>query len=260
MLSPTLYAFLSVIIVSLISVLFATPLLLKKKVSNHTLLLLLSISVGVLLGAVFFDFLPEIFSASEGNEIKIGVYILTGFILMFILEKFVHFHHHHGHSKEAKPVGHSHAYSLAPMNLIGDGLHNFIDGLVIGASYLIDINLGIVVTVSIIFHEVPQEIADFGVLLYSGMSKKKALFFNFISALFSLLGAGISIFFASNIPGFLSFILPFAAGNFLYIASSNLLPQLHRHCGLKESFIHILSLIGGVVLVLLLTVYGPGHA
>lgn len=257
MVSEPVYIFGSVLLVSLISVLFAVPFLLKKKVTNHTLLLLLSISVGVLLGAVFFDFMPEIFHEAEGREILVGVYILSGFLIMFVIEKFVHFHHHY--QKGERQVGHAHAYNIAPVNLIGDGVHNFIDGLVIAASYMVNINLGIVVTVSIIFHEIPQEIADFGVLLYSGLSKKKALFFNFISALAALLGAVIGFMLHTSIESFHMFIIPFAAGNFLYIASSNLLPELHRHCHVKESIIHILAIIAGIGVVLLITIYGPGH-
>ncbi len=250
------YPIISVIIVSLISVIFAIPFLLKKKVSEKLLLFLLSVSVGVLLSTVFFEFLPE--ALEHGYTVSTGLFILLGFVLMFVLEKFVHWHH----SKKCEDgdCGHGHAYNLAPVNLIGDGIHNFLDGLVIAGSYAINIGVGIAATISIIFHEIPQEIADFGVLLFSGLSKKKAIFFNFFSALTAVVGTVIGIFLVGSMEGFTDFIIPFAAGNFIYIAASNLTPQLHRHCRLKDSVLHILAIIIGVAIIALLTVYSPGHS
>ena len=250
-----IYAVLSVIFVSLLSIIVVLPLFKKKEVSKGLLMFLLSMSVGVLLATVFIDFLPEIMDS--GYSMTIALYILLGFLVMFILEKFIHWHH----SKKCAhgDCGHSHAYNLAPVNLIGDGIHNFIDGLVIAGSYMVSITLGIAATVSIIFHELPQEIADFGVLLYSGLSKKKALWFNFLSAISALFGVLIGLFLASKLGWFNGFIIPFAAGNFLYIAASNLLPQLHRQCKLKETFVHIFAIVLGVGIIVLITLYGPGH-
>ncbi|MFH1211552.1 MAG: ZIP family metal transporter [Candidatus Woesearchaeota archaeon] len=250
------YAVISVIIVSLISVAFAVPFFLKKKISSKTLLFLLSISVGVLLATVFMDFLPEALSHDEYN-LSLSFYLLAGFLLMFILEKFVHFHH--SKKCEHKDCGHGHAYNLAPVNLIGDSMHNFIDGLVIAGSYAVDITIGIAATVSIIFHEIPQEIADFGVLLYSGMSRKKALLFNFVSAVTAIAGTATGIFLVGKLHGFTEFIIPFAAGNFIYIAASNLVPQLHRECSLKDTILHVLAIILGIAVIALVTVYGPAH-
>jgi len=285
MLETYIYSIISVIIVSLISVVVATPLLIKKKISNKVLLFLLSISVGVLLATVFFGLVPEMYAHHEDHEIHSeiggveqdheevmlghdelnesgehleehgyneliipGIYLLIGFLIMFIIEKFIHFHH--SNKCEHVDHGHSHAYSIAPVNLIGDGVHNFIDGLIIAGAYVVSIPVGIAATISVIFHEVPQEIADFGVLLYSGLNKKKALIFNFLSAATAIMGSIVGLTLASMIEGFTMFMIPFAAGNFLYIASSNLLPQLHRHCGVKDTIYHILAIILGVVLVI----------
>jgi zinc and cadmium transporter len=176
---------------------------------------------------------------------------------MFILEKLVHYHHSKKH--EHDEVGHSHAYSIAPVNLIGDAVHNFIDGMVIAGAYTVNFSVGIASTLSVLFHELPQEIADFGVLLYSGLSKKKALLFNFMSALTAVLGAILGIVLAGSMHSFTDFILPFAAGNFLYIAASNLLPELHRHCRLKDTLFHVLAILLGIILILLVTLYGPAH-
>ena len=158
-------------------------------------------------------------------------------------------HYHHSNKCEDHDHGHSHAYSVAPVNLIGDGVHNFIDGLIIAASYIISIPAGIAATISVIFHELPQEFADIGVLLYSGMDKKRALMFNFFSGVTAIIGTLLGLFLANSIEGFTSLVIPFAAGNFLYIASSNLLPQLHRHCKISETVSHILAIIAGIGIV-----------
>lgn len=250
-----MYIILSVLIVSFSSVIAAIPLLLKKKVSKHTQLFLLSVSVGVLLGSVFIVLLPE--AVSHKYTLGVALNVLLGFLIMFIIEKFVHFHHSKKH--EHDEFGHSHAYSIAPLNLIGDGIHNFVDGMVIAGSYAVNTTVGIAATISVLFHELPQEIADFGVLLYSGFSKKKALFFNLMSALTAVLGAIFGIFLTGKMHSFTEFILPFAAGNFLYIAASNLLPELHRHCKLRETFVHVLAILIGITIIVVVTLFGPAH-
>lgn len=250
------YALASVIIVSFISIIAAVPLIIKRKVSNKTLLFLLSVSVGVLLATVFISLLPESFH--NGGHLNVAFYILGGFLAMFLLEKFVHYHH--TKKCETEDCGHGHAYSLAPVNLIGDGIHNFVDGLVIAGSYAVSVTVGITATISIIFHEIPQEIADFGVLLYSGLSKAKAVMFNLLSALTSVLGALLGFFLIGSVQGFTEFIIPFAAGNFTYIAASNLVPQLHRHCKLWDTVFHIVAILIGIAIIALVAVYGPGHA
>jgi len=249
------YAIISVLIISIISVIFAIPFLLKKKISNRVLLFLLSMSVGVLLSTVFMDFLPE--SVEHGYSLNLAFYLLLGFMVMFVLEKFIHYHHNK--KCEDGHCGHGHAYNLAAVNLIGDGIHNFIDGLVIAGAYAINVTLGITATISIIFHEIPQEIADFGVLLYSGMSKKKALVFNFLSAATAIIGTIIGILLVGRLHGFTDFIIPFAAGNFIYIAASNLVPQLHRECQLKDTLLHIFAILLGIGIITLVTVLGPEH-
>lgn len=250
-----IYPIISVVIVSLSSLIAAIPLLLKKKISDKTLLFLLSVSVGVLLSSVFMNFLPE--AVSHKYTLGLSFNILLGFLVMFVIEKFVHFHHSKKCANEN--CGHGHAYNLAPINLIGDGIHNFIDGLVIAGSYAVNISLGITATISILFHEIPQEIADFGVLLYAGMSKKRALLFNFLSAATAILGTFVGIFLAGRLDSFNQFIIPFAAGNFIYIAASNLVPQLHRQCKLRDTFLHVFAILIGIGIIVLVTLYGPAH-
>lgn len=137
------------------------------------------------------------------------------------------------------------------MNLIGDGVHNFIDGLIIAGSFLADVKLGITVSIAILFHEIPQEIADFGVLLHGGFSKAKALFFNFISAVFAVAGALLGYFVSSSFAGYL---LPFAAGGFIYIGASDLIPEVHKEKDMKKSNLSFAMFLVGIILMLLIKI------
>lgn len=252
--NTTIYILVSVILVSIVSVIAAIPLLIKKKTSHKVLIFLMSISVGTMLGSVFIHFIPEILET--GYTLTTAIYILIGFMTFFLVEKIIHWHHNKKCEQES---GHSHAYHLAPLNLIGDGIHNFMDGLVISGSYIVSIPLGISATISIIFHEVPQEIADFGVLLYSGLSKLKAIVFNLLSALTAVLGAIAGILLTKQ-EGFNVFVIPFAAGSFIYIAASNIVPELHRQCKLTDTIIHIIAISLGIGLMIVLSILSPEHA
>jgi len=138
------------------------------------------------------------------------------------------------------------------MNLIGDGVHNLIDGMLIGASYTVSIPIGIATTLAVILHEIPQEIGDFGVLLHAGLSIKKAFAFNFLSALTAILGAIISLFAGSHIEGYSSILLPITAGGFIYIAGSDLIPELQYECKLSTSVQQFIAIILGVGIMALL--------
>lgn len=246
----------SVVLVSVISVITAIPFLIRKKVSQKVLVALLSVSVGSLLGGAFIHLLPEMIE--HGYTLDSALYLIGGFIIFFLLEKLVHFHH--SKKEESDECGHGHGYHLAPINLIGDGIHNFIDGLVIAGAYVVNIPLGIAATISVIFHEIPQEVADFGILLYSGMTKLRAILFNLLSASTAIIGAIAGLIMSGQVHGFTDFIIPFAAGSFLYIAASNLVPELHRHCKLWDSLIHVLAIIVGVIIMILVTFIEVGHA
>ncbi len=253
-----IYIFGSVIAVSLIALIAFIPFLFKKEIPKRLLITLLSLSVGSLLGSVFIIFMPEM--VNHGYHLETGIYLLIGFLMFFLLERLIHWHHNKcEHNPDGHGEGHSHAYHLAPLNLIGDGMHNFLDGMVIAGAYLINIPLGIATTITVMFHELPQEIADFGVLLYSGMSKKKAILFNFLSAITAIVGAIVAIALSSKLHGFNEFIIPFAAGNFIYIAASNLVPELHRHCKIKDTLLHLTAIIIGIGIMILVANIGGGH-
>ncbi len=243
---PEGYSILSVIVVSLISLVGIFFVLMKKDKLNKIILFLVSLSAGSLLGGAFLHLIPEAFEESN-SVLTTSLLVLLGIILFFIIEHVIHWRHCH------VPTSKSHPHSLGIMNIIGDGFHNFLDGLVIAAAYFINIPLGIVTTLAVILHEIPQEIGDFGVLVYAGYSKKKALFFNFISALTAILGAIVGILFAGSSDAFALIVIPLAAGGFLYIAGSDLIPELHKNQEKQFSIKKIIGIILGILIMYGLT-------
>lgn len=229
------------ITVSLISLIGIFTLLIKEKWLNKILVLLIGFAAGGLIGGAFLHLLPE--SLEHSGNIDIFIYVILGFIVFFILEKYFYWRHCHN--------GICDVHAFTYLNLIGDSIHNFTDGLIIGASFLLNINFGIITTLVVIFHEIPQEIGDFGVLLYGGFSKTKAIFYNFISALTCILGAMSGYYFSENIANFSIFLLPFTAGGFIYIAACDLIPELHKQSDLKRTTFSVLSFLCGIFFILL---------
>lgn len=225
---------------SLVGVFFLSLSLDKLK---KIVMFLVSLSAGALLGDAFLHLLPEIIEKSHqesgyGNNEFVWFGVLGGIILFFILEKIIHWRHCH------IPTSSEHIHPVGKMNLIGDALHNLIDGMVIAGAFLLDVNLGIITTIAVISHEIPQEIGDFGVLIHAGYKIKKALFFNFVSGLFSLLGSLLAIAFNFYSESFIDFIIPITAGGFIYIASSDLIPELKKECSMRKT----LGQLGGIFL------------
>lgn len=239
------YSTISVFIVMLISLVGIVTLSIGEKKLQKILILLVSFSAGALLGDAFIHLLPEAFKNGGG---EVSLYVLSGLLFFFVLEKIIHWRHCHQVGCE------EHSSVLPSVILIGDSLHNFIDGMIIGASYIISIPLGIATTVAVIFHEIPQEIGDFGTLLYGGFSKKKALIFNFIGATSAFVGLIFVLAINSNIQGFINFLIPFAAGGFVYISASDMIPELHKHNSHKisEFFKQLVFFILGIVLMYML--------
>src|SRR4030042_2584768 len=168
------YSIVSVIVVSAISLVGVLALLWHKDTKKITFLLV-SFAVGGLFGDAFIHLLPESFEEIE-NKLAIGLWVLVGMMIFFALEKFLRWRHCHLSENE------QHVHPVVTMNLVGDAVHNFIDGMVIGATYMVSIPLGLTTTLAIVLHEIPQEMGDFGILIYGGLSVKKALVFNFLSA------------------------------------------------------------------------------
>src|SRR3989338_4081182 len=236
---PVLMTLLSVVLVSLISFIGILTLSFSQHTLKRILTILVSISAGTLIGDAFLHLLPE----SVENEWA-WYAVIVGMLVFFVLEKFIHWHHRHP-AKEHSHLGH-HPTHLGFMNLAGDALHNLTDGLIIAGSYLVSTPVGIATTIAVIFHEIPQEFADFGVLLYSGMSRTRAVLMNFVSAAFAILGAVIGMVLGGRSELFLQLIVPLAAGGFIYIAGVNLLPELHKETRLRASFLQFLGLLAGI--------------
>jgi len=236
----------SALIVSLLSIIGILSLSIKDKILKKILILLVSFSAGSLMGGAFFHLLPE--SLGECDNLKAFIYLLIGFSLFFLLERVLRWHH--CHDKECETHKH-----LGSINLVGDGVHNIIDGIIVFSTFSISPALGIPVTISIILHELPQEIGDFGVLLYSGYKKSKALLYNFITALTIFIGVFIGFLLLNHIENINSFLLPFAAGGFLYIAASDLIPELHKERNTARSILSFIMFFIALTFMLLLKIY-----
>jgi len=237
-----IYALTSVFIVSLISLIGVATISIKIKKLNKFLIYFVSFSAGALFGGAFFHLLPEVVN-EIGLTVKVSSLILGGILLFFVLEKIIHWQHCH------IPHSRGHVHSFAIMNLIGDGFHNFIDGLIIGASYLVNIPAGVATTIAVGFHEIPQEIGDFGILVHGGFSKTKALALNFASALIAVLGVIVSLTLSNYVKNIELFIIPVAIGGFIYIAGSDLIPELHKDFTVKSALLQLATLIAGILVM-----------
>jgi len=240
------YSLTSVLVVSLLSFIGVLFLAIKKSILQKLLLFLVSFAAGGMLGGAFIHLLPEAID-QLGVGFNFSLSVLGGILAFFILEKFIAWRHCH------IPTSRQHPHPLALMNLVGDAFHNFIDGVIIAASFMVSFPLGIVTSLAVVFHEIPQEIGDFGVLVYGGFSKVKALFFNFASALTAILGAVLTLILGSRLVGVIPLVIPFTAGGFLYIAGSDLIPELHKETNLLKSGVQLLGLLLGIGLMVVLS-------
>ncbi len=244
------YALVSVLIISLISFVGALALVLKRDLLNKGIFLLVSLAVGALLGDVFVHIIPESYE-EIGDPTIISFLIIGGILIFFILEKVLHWHHHTlEHAEE-------HAHPIGKMVLLGDGVHNFIDGLIVASSYMISIEVGVATTIAVILHEIPQEIGNFGVLIHAGYKTGKALWYNFLSALTAIAGAVSALIFGSITEAFALWLLPITAGGFIYIALSDLIPELHKDRRADQGVFQVIAIIIGVAsMVALLALEG----
>jgi zinc and cadmium transporter len=241
------YILLSTLIISLIAFNGAFTLSSNEVLLRKMLLILVSLSAGTMIGGAFIHLLPEAAKVSGSDIIALA---LVGFVLFFIIERVLMWHHCHD------GICDEHTFSY--MNLMGDGIHSVIDGLIIAASFVVSIPLGIAAAVAIAFHEIPQEIADFGVLVYAGFSKKKALLMNFGVALATVVGGVVGYFIASQATDIANGLLPFAAGGFIYIAATDLVPEIKKETALRKSVVTLLVFILGIVLMYLTKIYFGG--
>ena len=233
-----IYTLASVVLVSLISLIGVLTLAVKKNFINNILLYLVAFSVGALLGDSLIHLLPEAFS-ENGESLFLSLAIFSGMLSFFLLEKILRWRHCHDLSCK------DHPNHIGTINLVGDALHNLIDGLLIGASFLVSVPLGIATTLAVILHEIPQELGDFGVLIHSGFTVKKAVLYNFISASTAIISAMVAVWIGTSIIGFERFMIPFTIGSFVYIALSDLIPELHQEVGRRKTLGQIIAILLG---------------
>jgi len=233
------YSLASVAIVSMVSFVGLLTLAINVDKLKKILLYLVSFSAGALFGDTFIHLLPEIVEQT-GFTLQVSAYLLLGIIVFFILEKIINWHHYHyPHTKEQ-------LHPFVITNLFGDAFHNFIDGLIIAASYLVSIPVGIATTIAVILHEIPQEMGDFGVLLQGGFSKAKALMFNFLTAIMAVFGAVVALLISAQTENITTVLIPFAAGGFIYVAGSDLIPELHKEVNIRKSILQLLAFVLGI--------------
>jgi len=221
--------------IALVGIIFIS---LNEKLLKRTMMALVSFASGTLLGGALLHLLPEALTKLDATTMS--YLVIFGIVSFFAMEKFLYWRHCH---EEECPV-----HMFVYLNLVGDGIHNFIDGMVIAATFMLRFDLGFATTLAVIFHEIPQEIGDFGVLVYGGLSKNKALIYNFLSAITAVLGA-ITTYFLTIVQSINALLVPFAAGGFIYIAATDLMPELHKKPQANASLIQLLAIILGIGLM-----------
>lgn len=241
-----LYTLISVVAVSLISLIGVFTLSLKEESLRKYIFVFISIAVGALLGDAFIHLIPEALENAT-NPTLVSILIIAGIVLFFILEKLLHWHHH-GEKEEDLDI-----HPVGKLVLLSDGFHNFLDGIIIAASFMVSVPVGIATSLAVILHEIPQEIGDFAILLHSGYTRKRALWLNFLSAFMAILGAVIFFMLGEFAETISSYFVPIAAGGFIYIAMSDLIPELHKARQNNNSSFQIISIMIGVLAMIALT-------
>ena len=229
-------------LISLIAFVGSLAMALKERVLNKILLIFVAFSAGALIGGAFLHLIPEAILEMNVNEtalLMMFAYLLAGFCSFFVLEQVIRWHHHHATS-------HPKIMPFSYLILLSDGIHNFIDGLVIAASFIVSFPIGVSTALAIAIHEIPQEIGDFGVLIYGGVKKRRALILNFISAITVIFGGVTGYLLKGWIGESIVFLLPFAAGNFIYISSTDLIPEIRYKESPIQSFVRLIVFLAGI--------------
>lgn len=274
-----IYAFISILIISCLSLVGVFMISIKEKTLDNILFILVAFATGTILATALFDLVPEsLHHLEELNaegasipELLVFGFIALGYVSFFIIERFIYWFHGHSHEHDNKLVCYdtiiegrnqplekgTNIRNFARLNLIGDGLHNFLDGVIIVVAFSTGLANGIIITLAVLFHELPQEVGDFGILLYGGFTKKSALLFNFLSALIALFGGLFALFFSVLIEGFNFFFLAFSGGGFLYLATTELMPELTKQKKLKKSITQAIIFLIGLMFIVLLVLFLP---
>ena len=274
-----LIGFLMIFLIGCSSLVSLFMISLKEKTLDKVLFILIAFATGTILASALFDLIPEALHHleelnAEGAGIvenTLFILVIIGFVTFFILERFIYWFHGHAHEKEEQLMCYTNITdgnlealerngkikNFALLNLFGDSLHNFLDGVIIMVAFLSGTRTGVVITLAVLFHELPQEIGDFGILIYGGFTKKKALLFNFLSAMIAMLGGLFAFLLSDTIELFNFFFLAFSGGGFLYISTAELMPELMKQKDLKKSIVQAVIFIIGLVLIMSLVLIIP---
>ncbi len=236
--SVVLATFGSLLAISALSFVGGLTLVVAPTTLRKGLIVLVAFAAGALLGDAFIHILPEVAEEENGFDLTASLLLVGGVVVFFILEKVLHWHHSHMPPDEV-------LHPVATMNLIGDGLHNFIDGAIVAAAFTVSPQVGVATAVAVALHEIPQELGDFGILVHAGVAPRRALLLNFATGLAAIAGGGIALVVASQ-ASIARALLPFTAGAFVYIASTDLIPELHKEPEPVKSAIQVLGLLAGV--------------
>jgi zinc and cadmium transporter len=250
--SPLVWIIIFCLLGGLLSVLAAALfLVLSESIRNHLLPHLVSFATGTLLGAAFLGLLPHALASVAGSDMHvIPMTVLAGLLGFFLLEKLVLWRHCHAdHCEVHAPDQDSRDHSTGTMILVGDGLHNFLDGILIAAAFLTDIHLGVVTSLAVAAHEIPQEVGDFAVLLHSGFSRGRAFLYNILTSLTTVIGGVLAWFALQQIQAVLPFVLAIAASSFIYIAVADLIPTLHQRVEGSATVQQIVLIAAGILLI-----------
>jgi zinc and cadmium transporter len=243
-------ALVAVALVSSVSLIGIVALAWKESFLRKILFLLISLAAGALLGDAFIHLIPEAFEGIE-NPLTVSLLILAGFLLFFVLEKLLSWHHVHA-DEPLIAEEHARIHPVGHLVLFSDGLHNLVDGVAIGAAFMVSFEIGVATTIAILLHEAPQEIGDFALLIHAGFSRRKALFMNALSALSAFVGVGLAYILGGLFESASPMIAAFAAGMFVYIAGSDLIPELHKTSGIKKSLVQLAAILVGLGIMTLL--------
>ena len=253
--STILWVFGATFLVSLISFVGVFTLSMKRDFLMKIVLILVAFAAGALIGVAFFDLIPE---ALESSRTAAPVYLVLGILIFFVTERFIGWHHSHheddmGNADHKKdPHDKQHHKPFIYTNLIADGIHNFLDGTLIAASFLTSVPLGIASTIAVALHEIPQEIGDFAILLHGGLSVRGALFFNFLSALTAIAGGLMVVYISSAavvIKGLNPILLGIGGGGLLYLALTDILPEIHKETDWKKNVLQFILLLAGILII-----------
>lgn len=251
MLTSTLYTLLASLIVFISSFIGIFTISLNEKTLHKVLTILVAYSAGTILGAALFDLLPE--AVELVDEAIVYPIIAFGFVFFMLLERTIYWYHGHGHKHEFLHDKEQ-TKSFAYLNLIGDFIHNFIDGMIIAASFVNSVTVGVAATIAVIFHELPQEMGDYGILVYAGFERRRALILNSLAALSVVAGGVVGSFFLSALENLEGYMVAFSAGAFLFLSASELIPEMHKEDDRGKALIQLVVLVLGMVTIYMLGV------